>query len=514
MTTARLFEVTAKDSSFSDFALLSEGPLKLCKDAAGGCELQVGKTGLSLPKGCTIATCDGPYEHSTQWTLLSGDTERVYALLLSSPAEERHARQALICGFAIQFDVADAGGDEEEPAAASEEGPTQVSAPASAPAAAGKLTLKDRAKAKAGKIIDRALDDGRTAERIEAGGQAAAQGILKGAQKLGEKIHQAGDAGKRHMTPSEKEFVAGPRTQAGLDAAEKGAAVALRATEAIRSACFYGIKAAGRVTSEQVRKTSAFKKLAEEGDGGGGGGSERGARAAEAGAAVVTACLGVMYASRRGARIVVGDAKETMVDVTQHKKGEAAGAAARQALDAVDSLGMAAFNISNLVTSPESLAFELSAEAADSTLSAKEWFGGDTLHGGLLKRRSNLTLRLGGPLLVLLRPKSLAAYVPPAGSYWGQAEAASHDVGPEQAPCVVVPVDDMELVTAVGTEAGAWPQFEVRTRDQVLHRFAAIDAATRQGWIDVLGRMIAEVERVKGLDVQAALTAPGASGKS
>ena len=98
--------------------------------------------------------------------------------------------------------------------------------------------------------------------------------------------------------------------------------------------------------------------------------------------------------------------------------------------------------------------------------------------------------------------------------YWGQAEAASHDVGPEQAPCVVVPVDDMELVTAVGTEAGAWPQFEVRTRDQVLHRFAAIDAATRQGWIDVLGRMIAEVERAKGLDVQAALTAPGTSGKS
>ena len=37
------------------------------------------------------------------------------------------------------------------------------------------------------------------------------------------------------------------------------------------------------------------------------------------------------------------------------------------------SAGMAALNLSSLVTSPESLAFELSAEAADSTLSHKEW---------------------------------------------------------------------------------------------------------------------------------------------
>ena len=110
-----------------------------------------------------------------------------------------------------------------------------------------------------------------------------------------------------------------------------------------------------------MRKTSAFKKVTAEP-------SERADQAAEAGAAVVSACLGVMYAVRRGARIVVVDTKSTVVDVTQHRRGEAAAATAKQALDAVDSLGCAAVNAVSLVASPESLAFELSVEAADNAL--------------------------------------------------------------------------------------------------------------------------------------------------
>lgn len=134
-------------------------------------------------------------------------------------------------------------------------------------------------------------------------------------------------------------------------------------------------------------------------------------------------------------------------------------------------------------------------------------FSGEPVLSGMLKRRSNLTLRLGAPLLVLLRPRSLAAYMP-------ETDAGGPHGGPE-APCVVVPVDDMERVSAVGDGGGggAWQcQFEVRTRDQVLHRFAAADADARRGWLDALGAMIAEVEKAKGLDAQAALTAPGASG--
>ena len=325
----------------------------------------------------------------------------------------------------------------------------------------------------------------------------------------------------------------------------------LRASEAVRSTLFYGIKTASRVTVDEVQKTSAYKAAVKKMDSGSAGDGERGAQLADAGAAVVSAGLGVLYASRRGARILVDETKDTIVDVAQHRRGEGGGQAAKQALDAVDSLGMAVFNCCSLVTSPESLAFELSAEAADATLSKGEWFGGTPLLSAMLRRvcsactqahlrcipyfsmlsplallalllallltngwslcllcaqRSALTMRFGSPLLAVLRPKSLALYT----------AASARDSAVPQAPCVVVPVEDIERVTILG-EASEVPvqwaaEFELRTRDQVLHRLAAEDDASRQQWVELLRGMVAKTDAKKGLDVSPALVAPGASG--
>ena len=46
----------------------------------------------------------------------------------------------------------------------------------------------------------------------------------------------------------------------------------------------------------------------------------------------------------------------------------------------------------------------------------------------MLKRRSNLTLRLGAPLLVLLRPRSLAAYMPETNLCASAALAVSPNI--------------------------------------------------------------------------------------
>ena len=78
---------------------------------------------------------------------------------------------------------------------------------------------------------------------------------------------------------------------------------------------------------------------------------------------------------------------------------------------------------------------------------------------------------------------------------------------------MVVPVSDIERVTVVGDEPARWAaEFELRTRDQVLHRLAAEDGASRQQWVELLRGMVAETDVKKGLDASPALVAPGASG--
>lgn len=170
-----------------------------------------------------------------------------------------------------------------------------------------------------------------------------------------------------------------------------------------------------------------------------------------------------------------------------------------RALDAVDNLATSAFNI--FTVTDASIALELSAEAVDHIASRNEWLSGAPLHSGLVRRRSTLALRWGRcPCLAMLRPRSLAVY---------PAEDARRP-GP-QPPSVIIPVDDMEMVTAVADGAAdAWPRWEVRTHDQVLHRFAAPDVGARDAWVEAIVPLISQADARKGLDGAPPMTAPGA----
>ena len=201
--TVHLYAVTtAPGGALLDLELISAGVLSIGKTAADGvCQLRVGETALALTAGTTVASTAGPYEQSTQWTLLPQSNEQAFALLFLSPDEERHARSALVCGWQIQFDLADEVDSAEEASSA---------APAKGGRKSGSDVMRAMREGRPGDVmggmVDLALDDGRTAKRIEAGGQAAARGILGASKMMGAAIHSAGQAAQQRMSQSSTEY--------------------------------------------------------------------------------------------------------------------------------------------------------------------------------------------------------------------------------------------------------------------------------------------------------------------